>query len=435
MKVKKVNKNIHLVTLGCSKNLVDSENLMLQLEAGGFKVFHDSENPSGTVIINTCGFINDAKEESVNTILEFARARKQGKIEKLLVMGCLSQRYKKELEAEIHEVDGFFGVADMENILLSVGTDLKKDLIGERVLTTPSHYAYLKISEGCDRTCSFCAIPLIRGKHVSRTMESLVAEAGFLARKGVKELILIAQDLSWYGLDIYKKRMLATLLSALEKVDGIEWIRLHYAYPAGFPEDVLEIMAGSSKICKYLDIPVQHISDSILSSMRRGHNSSQTRELLQRIRLKVPGIALRTSLIVGYPGETKKDFEELKTFVKEIQFERLGVFSYSHEENTHAFNLKDSVSSTVKKARVEELMAIQEEISLELNQKKTGNTFKTIIDRKEGDFWVGRSCHDSPEIDNEILIPLNFNLKPGNFYNIEITSAEAFDLFGEPIAD
>lgn len=427
-----MNKNIHIVTLGCSKNLVDSENLMSQLEAGGYKVFHDSDNASGTVIINTCGFINDAKEESVNTILEFAEARKQGKIEKLLVMGCLAQRYKKELEAEIHEVDGFFGVSDLEKILLSVGTNLKKDLIGERVLTTPSHYAYLKISEGCDRTCSFCAIPLIRGKHISRTMESLVAEARFLAKKGVKELILIAQDLSWYGLDIYKKRMLASLLTELEKVDGIEWIRLHYAYPAGFPEDVLEVMAGSSKICKYLDIPVQHISDSILSSMRRGHNSGQTRELLQKIRQKVPGIALRTSLIVGYPGETKKDFEELKSFIGEIQFDRLGVFSYSHEENTHAFGLKDSVSAAVKKARVEELMAIQEQISLELNSLKTGSVLQVVIDRKEGDFWIGRSSFDSPEVDNEILVPAKFPLKCGHFYNIRITAAEAFDLYGEP---
>jgi len=433
LKVKKEIKNIHIVTLGCSKNMVDSESLMRQLEAGGYKVYHDSEPANGTVIINTCGFINDAKEESVNTILSFAEARKLGKINKLLVMGCLSQRYKKELESEIHEVDGFFGVSDLEKILLSVGTDLKKDLIGERVLTTPSHFAYLKISEGCDRTCSFCAIPLIRGKHVSRTIESLVAEAGFLAKKGVKELILIAQDLTYYGLDIYQKRMLANLLSELEKVHGIEWIRLHYAYPAGFPEDVLDLMAVSTKICKYLDIPVQHISNNILSSMRRGHNAEQTRSLLLKIRQKIPGIALRTSLIVGYPAETKRDFEELKAFVKEFQFERLGVFTYSHEENTHAFDLKDNVSASLKKARAAELMEIQEQISLELNHKKIGKVLKAIIDRKEGEFWVGRSCHDSPEVDNEILIPGDFPLIKGNFYNLRITSAEAFDLFAEPV--
>jgi len=433
LKVKKEIKNIHIVTLGCSKNMVDSESLMRQLEAGGYKVYHDSEPANGTVIINTCGFINDAKEESVNTILSFAEARKLGKINKLLVMGCLSQRYKKELESEIHEVDGFFGVSDLEKILLSVGTDLKKDLIGERVLTTPSHFAYLKISEGCDRTCSFCAIPLIRGKHVSRTIESLVAEAGFLAKKGVKELILIAQDLTYYGLDIYQKRMLANLLSELEKVHGIEWIRLHYAYPAGFPEDVLDLMAVSTKICKYLDIPVQHISNNILSSMRRGHNAEQTRSLLLKIRQKIPGIALRTSLIVGYPAETKRDFEELKAFVKEFQFERLGVFTYSHEENTHVFDLKDNISASVKKARAAELMEIQEQISLELNHQKIGKVLKAIIDRKEGEFWVGRSCHDSPEVDNEILIPGDFPLIKGNFYNLRITSAEAFDLFAEPV--
>lgn len=427
------NKNIHIVTLGCSKNLVDSEALMRQLEAGGYMVHHDSEVTDGTVIINTCGFINDAKEESVNTILSFAEARKTGKIEKLLVMGCLAQRYKKELEAEIHEVDGFFGVADLEKILLSIGTDLKKDLIGERVLTTPSHYAYLKISEGCDRTCSFCAIPLIRGKHVSRTIESLVKEAENLAKKGVKELILIAQDLTYYGLDIYQKRMLANLLSKVEKVEGIEWIRLHYAYPAGFPEEVLDLMAGSSKICKYLDIPVQHISDAMLKSMRRGHNAQQTRELLRKMREKVPGIVLRTSLIIGYPGETKKDFEELKLFIREFQFERLGVFTYSHEENTHAFDLKDNVSASVKKARAAELMEIQEQISLELNHQRIGKILKTIIDRKEGEFWVGRSCYDSPEVDNEILIPGSFPLVKGNFYNVWITSAEAFDLFAEPV--
>lgn len=431
MRVK--NKNIHIVTLGCSKNLVDSESLMRQLEAGGYKVYHDSGPADGTVIINTCGFINDAKEESVNTILSFAEARKLGKINKLLVMGCLSQRFKKELESEIHEVDGFFGVSDLEKILLSVGTDLKKDLIGERVLTTPSHYAYLKISEGCDRTCSFCAIPQIRGKHVSRTIESLVAEAEFLAKMGVKELIMIAQDLSWYGLDIYKKRMLAPLLAKLEKVNGIEWIRLHYAYPAGFPDEVLGLMATSTKICKYLDIPVQHINDKILSSMRRGHNAEQTRSLLQKIRQKIPGIALRTSLIVGYPGETKRDFEELKAFVKEFQFERLGVFTYSHEENTHAFDLKDNVSASVKKARAAELMETQEQISLELNHQKIGKVLKAIIDRKEGEFWIGRSCYDSPEVDNEILIPGHFRLVKGNFYDIQITGAEAFDLFGKPV--
>jgi ribosomal protein S12 methylthiotransferase len=405
---------------------------MRQLEVGGFNLVPESsvENEH-IVVINTCGFINDAKEESIETILRYAQARKKGKIENLFVMGCLSQRYKKELADEIHEVDGFFGVSELPAILKAVGADYQKELLGERHLTTPSHFAYLKISEGCDRTCSFCAIPHIRGKHQSKTIEEIVAEAKFLASNGVKELLLIAQDLTYYGLDIYKSRSLSSLLKELVKIEGIEWIRLHYAYPAGFPEDVLEIMATEPKICKYLDIPLQHISDKILKSMHRNHDAAQTRQLITKIREQIPGIALRTTMIVGYPGETESDFEMLKEFVKEARFERLGVFTYSAEENTTAHSLPDDVSDEIKQQRANEIMEIQEQISLELNKSRVGETLKVIIDRFEGGFWVGRSQFDSPEVDNEILIPEENNLTPCQFYAIKITGAEAFDLFGE----
>lgn len=425
---------INIITLGCSKNLVDSEVLMHQLQTAGYSVEHNPEEVAGgTVIINTCGFINDAKEESIETILSFAEARKNHKVKKLYVMGCLAQRYQSQLREEIHEVDAFYGVSDLAPILSEFRIDYRKDLVGERAVTTPGHYAYLKVSEGCDRTCAFCAIPLIRGKHVSKPIEEIVTEARFLASRGVKELMLIAQDLTYYGLDIYKKRALADLLKELVNVDGIEWIRLHYAYPAGFPEEVIEVISANDKICNYLDIPLQHISDPILKSMRRGHDSTQTRKLIEKLRNRIPGIALRTTMIVGYPGETESDFEALKDFVREMKFERMGVFTYSHEEDTHAFRLVDDVPEEIKSRRMDELMAIQENISLELNEKRIGETYKTIIDRKEGDFWIGRSAFDSPEVDNEILIPEKFQLKQGNFYLIKITGAESFDLYGAPV--
>jgi ribosomal protein S12 methylthiotransferase len=407
---------------------------MHQLKNGGFDVSHNADDISGgTVIINTCGFINDAKTESIETILDFAEARKTKQIQQLYVMGCLSQRYKKQLREEIHEVDEFFGVADLANILARFKTDFKKDLIGEKSITTPGHYAYLKISEGCDRTCSFCAIPLIRGRHISKPVETIIQEARFLASKGVKELILIAQDLTWYGLDIYKKRMLGELLRQLENIDGIEWIRLHYAYPSGFPDDVIEVMQSSQKICPYLDIPLQHISDRILKSMKRGHSADFAKNLITKIRMAIPGIAIRTTLITGYPGETEQEFLELKAFVEDYQFERLGVFAYSHEEDTAAFELHDNISEKVKNERVALIMEAQESISLQLNEKKIGKVFQTIIDRKEGEYWIGRTAHDSPEIDNEVLIKSPQKLVPGNFYRIKIVEALAFDLIGAPV--
>ena len=424
-------KKISIITLGCSKNLVDSEVLMHQLETAGYDVLHNpDEVDGGTVVINTCGFINDAKEESIETILNFAEARKNHQVEKLFVMGCLTQRYQSQLREEIHEVDAFYGVSDLNQILAEFHVDYRKDLVGERAVTTPGHYAYLKVSEGCDRTCSFCAIPLIRGKHVSKPIEVILKEAEFLASKGVKELMLIAQDLTYYGLDIYKKRALADLLKELAEVEGIEWIRLHYGYPAGFPEDVIDVIRSNEKICNYLDIPLQHISDPILKSMRRGHTGQHTRNLIQKLRNEIPGIAIRTTMIVGYPGETEKEFQELKAFVKEFRFERLGVFTYSHEEDTKAYDLEDDVADEVKQQRADELMAIQEKISLELNEAKIGNEFRVMIDRKEGGFWVGRSEFDSPEVDNEILITATENLLPGSFFRVKITAAEAFDLFG-----
>jgi len=432
LKTKHFTKNLRIITLGCSKNLVDSQVLMRQLEAGGYNVDDDSgSRKPDAVIINTCGFINDAKEESVETILDYARARKNGDIEKLVVTGCLSQRYKKELEKEIHEVDAFFGVSDLKNILAFFETDYKKELIGERTLPGTKHFAYLKISEGCDRNCSFCAIPLIRGRHISQPIEKLVQEAGFLASQGVKELILIAQELNYYGIDLYKKRMLTTLLKELVKVDGIEWIRLHYAYPDGLTDEMLQMINDHPKLCKYLDIPVQHISDPILKSMRRSHNEAQTRKIVKNIRKLVPGIALRTTLIVGYPGETGAQFEALLDFVRESRFERLGVFTYSHEEDTYAYKLKDDVPEEVKNKRAAELMQVQEEISFDLNREKIGKTMKVIIDRHEGDYVIARSESDSPEVDNEILIRPEKPLEKGTFHKVRIIDAEAFDLIAE----
>lgn len=434
MKTKSASNSIAIVTLGCHKNLVDSEVLMRQLQAASIQVYHNPEHiVSDTVIVNTCGFIADAKEESVNTILNFVRAKNEGRIRRLLVMGCLSQRYRTELQAEIPEADHFFGVDELPLLLKSIGVDYKNELIGERTITTPSHYAYLKISEGCDRACAFCAIPGIRGKHRSKPIEALVKEAGFLASKGVKELIVIAQDTTWYGLDIYKKRRLAELLSELTKVDGIEWIRLHYTYPAGFPKNVLDVIASSPKLCKYIDIPVQHISDKILKSMHRGHTGDQTRELIREIRSSVPDVAIRTSIITGFPGETDQHFDELEKFVTETKFDRLGVFTYSHEENTTAFKLDDNVPEQIKNRRAARLMEIQEGISLQKNNGKIGSIMQVIIDRSEGDFWIGRTEFDSPEVDNEILIPLTFKLEAGSFYQVRITGAEPFDLYAEPL--
>jgi len=403
MRTKSLKKNkINVVTLGCSKNVYDSEVLMGQLRANNKEVAHEEEG--NVVVINTCGFIANAKEESVNTILDYVQRKEAGDVDKVFVTGCLSERYKPDLEKEIPNVDEYFGTSDLPNLLKALGADYKHELIGERLTTTPKNYAYLKIAEGCDRPCSFCAIPLMRGKHKSTPIEDLVAEAEKLAANGVKELILIAQDLTYYGLDLYKKRNLAELLKALAKVEGIEWIRLHYAFPTGFPMDVLEVMHNEPKICNYIDIPLQHISDSILKSMRRGTTQAKTTKLLKDFREAVPEMAIRTTLIVGYPGETEEDFETLKKWVQEMRFERLGCFTYSHEENTHAYNLEDDVPEEVKQERANIIMEIQSQISWELNQKKIGETFRCIIDRKEGNHFVGRTEFDSPDVDNEVLI-------------------------------
>lgn len=434
MKTKSSRHRIHFVTLGCSKNTVDSEVLMHQFKSDGWEILKEgSRLNNSVVVINTCGFIHDAKEESIDTILEFAREKKRGNIRKLFVIGCLVERYRKDLQAEIHEVDGFFGVNEMPAVIAAAGADFRKELLGQRLLSTPSHYAYLKISEGCDRSCSFCAIPLIRGKHRSKPVEEVIAEAEFLTSKGVKELMLIAQDLTWYGIDLYKKRMLTQVVEKLAAVNGIEWIRLHYTYPAGFPVELLDVIRDSENVCNYLDIPLQHISDPVLKSMKRGHTGRQARELIRLIRKKVPGIALRTTLITGYPGESRQDFEALLDFVKETRFERLGVFSYSHEEDTAAYMLEDNIPLELKEERVAKLMEIQENISMDLNREKKGQVLKTIIDRREGDFWVGRTGHDSPEVDNEVLIPVSTDLQTGNFYNVRITEAEVFDLYGEVV--
>ncbi len=436
MKTKSLKKNkVNVITLGCSKNVFDSEVLMGQLKASKFDVVHESdENDASIVIINTCGFIDNAKQESIDTILEFARAKQEGKVEKLIVTGCLSERYKPELKKEIPNVDEFFGTHDLPRLLKSLGADYKHELVGERFLTTPKHYAYLKISEGCDRPCSFCAIPLMRGTHQSVPMEELVLQAKLLASKGIKELILIAQDLTYYGLDIYKTRNLSELLKRLSDVEGIEWIRLHYAFPSGFPMDILDVMNERENICKYLDMPLQHISDNMLKSMRRGTTMQKTNDLIQIIRDKVPGITLRTTLIAGYPGESEEDFNQLKQWVSKTRFERLGIFTYSHEENTHAFSLKDDVSDDLKRTRASEIMDIQKTISEELNESKVGQTFKVIIDRKEGNYFVGRTEADSPEVDNEVLIDAEKNyVRIGDFSTVKITSAEEFDLFGEVV--
>jgi len=435
MKTKGLKKNkVNIVTLGCSKNIYDSEVLMNQLKANEIEVEHEAQqDDSETVIINTCGFIDNAKEESINTILRYVDAKEEGQVGKVYVTGCLSERYKDELATEIPEVDAWFGTRDLPRILKTLKADYKKELVGERLLTTPVHYAYFKIAEGCDRPCSFCAIPLMRGKHVSTPIEELVEQAKKLAAQGTRELLIIAQDSTYYGLDIYGKRRLADLLTALSEVEGIEWIRLHYAFPAGFPDDVLDVMRENPKVCNYLDIPLQHISDSVLKSMRRGTTQAKTEALLATMREKVPGIAIRTTLIVGYPGETEEDFAILKDWVQRMKFERLGVFTYSHEENTHAFKLEDDVPQEVKDARAEEIMDLQQEIALQHNEGLVGSTKKVLIDRVESGYFVGRSEFDSPEVDNEVLIPVSeeSHMRIGDFVNCKIVKAENFDLFAE----
>jgi len=433
MRTKSTKKNkINVITLGCSKNIYDSEVLMGQLRANKKEVVHEEEG--NIVVINTCGFIDNAKEESVNTILEQIQNKEAGKVDEVYVTGCLSERYKPDLEKEIPQVDAYFGTSDLPQLLKVLGADYKHELVGERLLTTPKHFAYLKIAEGCDRPCSFCAIPLMRGKHRSTPIEELVQQAQQLAKEGVKELMLIAQDLTYYGLDLYQKRRLAELLSALAAVEGIEWIRMHYAFPTGFPEDVLEVMRTEDKVCNYLDIPLQHISDPILKSMRRGTTQEKTTALLRKFKEEVPGIILRTSLIVGYPGETEADFETLKNWVTEMRFERLGCFTYSHEENTHAHHLIDDVPEEVKQERSNAIMEIQSQISWEHNQTCIGKTFRCLIDRKEGVHFVGRTFMDSPDVDNEVLIDASkYYLKQGDFSEIKITEATDYDLIGVPV--
>ena len=433
MRTKTLKKNkINVITLGCSKNVYDSEVLMGQLKASGKDVVHEEEG--NVVVINTCGFINNAKEESVNTILDYMQKKEDGEVDKVFVTGCLSERYKPDLMKEIPNVDQYFGTTELPQLLKALGADYKHELIGERLTTTPKNYAYLKIAEGCDRPCSFCAIPLMRGKHKSTSIENLVIEAEKLAANGVKELILIAQDLTYYGLDIYKKRNLAELLEALVKVEGVEWIRMHYAFPTGFPLDVLDVMKREPKICNYLDIPLQHISDKILKSMRRGTTQAKTTKLLTQFREAVPEMTIRTTLIVGYPGETEEDYQTLKAWVETMRFERLGCFTYSHEENTHAFNLEDDVPEKVKLARANEIMEIQSQISWELNQAKIGETFRVVIDRKEGSYFVGRTEFDSPDVDNEVLIDATKTyLKTGEFTTVKVTEAADFDLYAEVV--
>lgn len=433
MRTKSRRKNkINVVTLGCSKNVYDSEVLMGQLRANDKDVVHEEEG--NIVVINTCGFIDNAKEESVNTILEYVAKKQEGEVDKVFVTGCLSERYKPDLQKEIPDVDQYFGTTELPELLAALEADYKHELLGERLTTTPKNYAYLKIAEGCDRPCSFCAIPLMRGKHRSTPIEQLVKEAKGLAANGVKELVLIAQDLTYYGLDLYKKRNLAELLENLVEVEGIEWIRLHYAFPTGFPIDVLDVMNREPKICNYLDIPLQHISDSILKSMRRGTTEAKTTKLLQQFREAVPGMTIRTTLIVGYPGETEEDYQTLKNWVIKMRFERLGCFTYSHEENTHAFNLVDDVPQEVKQQRANEIMEIQSQISWELNQEKIGKTFKVVIDRKDGNYFIGRTEFDSPDVDNEVLIDATeIYLKTGEYYDVKIHEAADFDLFGTPV--
>lgn len=428
-------RKINIITLGCSKNVVDSEKLLRQINAGGYDVIYDSEDVlADTVIINTCGFISDAKEESVDTILRFVKAREAKKIENLYVIGCLAERYMDALKNEIPEVSRYFGVNNMTGILSELGLNLRNDLLTERKITGPGHYAYLKISEGCDRSCAFCAIPLIRGRYVSRPIEELVKEASQLAGQGVKELILIAQDLCYYGLDIYGKQSLPLLITELLKIESLEWIRLHYLYPANFPMELIPLIKDNPRICKYIDIPVQHITDKMLSLMKRSHNRNDTENILNVLRNEIPEVIIRTTLIAGHPGETEEDFEELKDFISSFRFDRLGVFAYSHEEGTYAYNeYKDDITPEVKESRVAELMALQQDISAQLNRSRIGRVFKVIIDRSEGEFFVGRTEYDSPDVDQEVLIPVEYDLKPGNFYNIKITQSTEFDLFGIPV--
>jgi ribosomal protein S12 methylthiotransferase len=437
MKTKTLKKNkVNVVTLGCSKNVFDSEVMMAQLKANKFEVEHESDkDDASVVIINTCGFIDNAKQESIDTILRYADAKDAGLVDKLYVTGCLSERYKDDLEKEIPNVDAYFGTRDLPKLLKTLKADYKHELVGERLLTTPQHYAYFKISEGCDRPCSFCAIPLMRGKHISVPMDQLVSNAKNLVKNGTKELLIIAQDSTYYGLDIYKDRKLAELLQRLSDINGLEWIRLHYAFPSGFPLDVLDVMRERKNICNYIDMPLQHITDNMLKSMRRGTTKQKTIDLVNTIRDKVPGIALRTTLIAGYPGETEKDHEEMLEWIEQSRFERLGIFTYSHEENTHAYALKDDVAAEIKQERAQNVMNVQQGISLELNQEKIGKEFNVLIDRKEGKYFIGRTEFDSPEVDNEVLIDAtNQYLRIGDFAKVKINSAEEFDLFGEIIA-
>ena len=434
MKTKSHRKNkVNVVTLGCSKNTFDSEIMMAQLKANRFEVEHEGNDESEIVIINTCGFIDNAKQESIDTILQYVDAKSQGLVDKVYVTGCLSERYRADLENEIPEVDAYFGTRELPRLLKTLKADYKHELVGERLLTTPNHYAYFKIAEGCDRPCSFCAIPLMRGKHVSTPMEQLVSNAQDLAKKGVKELLLIAQDLTYYGLDLYKKRNLAELLAKLSDIEGIEWIRLHYAFPAGFPMDVLEVMKERTNVCNYLDIPLQHGSTAMLQAMRRGITREKTEELLDAIRQRIPEIALRTTLISGFPGETEADFEEMKGFVERSRFDRLGIFTYSHEENTHAYQLVDDVPEELKRKRADEIMEMQAGISHALNQQKVGRTFKTLFDRVEGDYFIGRTEFDSPEVDNEVKVlrTPDLYIPMGDFSRVRMVSAEPYDLLGE----
>ncbi|MEY3437829.1 MAG: ribosomal protein methylthiotransferase RimO [Bacteroidota bacterium] len=436
MKTKTLKKNkINVVTLGCSKNIVDSEILMAQLKANNFEVEHESmEDDAEIVIINTCGFIDNAKQESIDTIIRYAEAKAEGLVDKVYVTGCLSERYKDDLEKEIPEVDAFFGTRDLPRLLKTLKADYKHELVGERLLTTPNHFAYFKIAEGCDRPCSFCAIPLMRGKNISTPIEDLLTQANGLAAKGVKELMLIAQDLTYYGLDLYKKRALADLINRLADVNGIDWIRLHYAFPSGFPMEVLDVMRERENVCNYLDMPLQHGSTKILQAMRRGTTREKTEELIAQIREKVPGIALRTTLIAGYPGETEADFQEMYDWVERSRFDRLGIFTYSHEENTHAYNFEDDVPAKVKKERADLIMELQSGISYDLNQLKVGNNYKVLFDRAEGDYFIGRTEFDSPEVDNEVLIKkADGFVRLGDFATVNITSADHYDLYGKLI--
>ncbi len=430
-----MNREINIITLGCSKNIVDSEKLLWQLRNGGYKVRWDPEyKKADTVIINTCGFINDAKEESIDTILRFVKAKETGQIRRLFVMGCLSERYMNELRTEIPEVDKYFGVRNIKEILEETGISQYNSNLNDRILTSPAHYAFLKISEGCDRKCSFCTIPSIRGKYISRTIEELVNEAGMLADCGVREIILIAQDLSYYGMDLYKKKTLADLLYKLLEIDSFQWIRLHYLYPGGFQDEIISLIKDNPKICKYIDIPIQHISDKMLRLMKRCYRRGEVEQILYSLRDQLPGAAIRTTLISGHPGETDEDYFQLREFIKQFRFDRLGVFSYSHEEGTYSgIHYDDEVTQQVKESRLSELMQIQQSISYRKNELLVGRELRVLIDRKEDQFYSGRTEYDSPEIDQEVLIPVHYNLKTGNFYNIRITQSAEFDLFGVPV--